>query len=229
MSRYGYKYFDYDPEPLLDWSPPAAAKEDVYVEKVQRILSSYPSIGVPPEPSIVTGCVYLGTTADAENLAMVKAMGINYILNCAGGHPRGVYRRRSRYTPDTAIMGYEELHIEEWEDSDIRSWFERAHTLIDHWKTSGGKVLIHCPGVSRSGAIALSYLVHTGIPLLQATKMLKDKRRCLLNNDGYIQQVVAWAYERGLVDFDVDAVRAPRYGRALDKYRIKTAHLPTFL
>ena len=181
------------------------------------------------EPSAVVGCVYLGTSANAENIALIKSLGINYILNCAGGHPLGLRRQRAKYPPESGVLGYEELRIEEWEDSDIRSWLDRAHNLIDYWKAKGGRVLIHCPGVSRSGAIALTYLCRTGVPLLQATKLLKAKRRCLLNNDGFILQIVSWCYDRGMVDSDVASVRTPRYGRALDKYRITTAHLPTFL
>jgi len=235
MSRYGipgigtpYRYLLYeDPEDDMYYS--RLPNNEVLEEKLNAVLSALPCIGVPPEPSPICGCVYLGTTADAENIALIKSFGISFILNCAGGHPLGLKRQRAKYPPESGIQGYEELPIEEWEDSDIRSFFDRAHNLIDYWRGKGGKVLIHCPGVSRSGAIALTYLCRTGVPLLQAAKVLKDRRRCVLNNDGFVKQIVSWCRDRGMVDADVDSVRAPRYGRKLDSYRIKTAHLPTFL
>ena len=43
--------------------------------------------------------------------------------------------------------------------------------FIDYARSNNGKVLVHCPGVSRSGAIAISYLVRNGTPLLEATQV----------------------------------------------------------
>ena len=173
--------------------------------------------------------VYLGTTANAENIPLLKSMGITYILNCAGGHPLGVRRNRQKYPPESGVKGYEELAIQEWEDESVSSWFDRAHTFIDFARTRGGKVLIHCPGVSRSGAIAISYLCRNGLLLLEATKKLKDQRRCVLSHEGFVRQLVVWARDRGYLDTDAHAVRAPRYMRKIDMYRINSAHMPMFL
>lgn len=206
-------------------------EDEAYIEKVQGLLSAYPYYGVPPEPSQVTPGVYLGSTANAENIHLLKTIGITHILNCAGGLPIGLHRRRGRYPPETGILGYEELLIEEWEETDVRAWFEKAHNIIDYWRGKGGKVLIHCPAVSRSGAIALSYLIRTGIPLISATKNLKEKRRCLLNHHGFIRQLVVWARDRGMTDDDFNEMKAPTFGRALDRHRMKYAHcdLPLYL
>jgi protein-tyrosine phosphatase len=214
-----------------DIPPPAPDIPDrVYIDKMEKILGSFPNIGVPPEPSVVAPMVYLGTSANAENISLLKSMDIKYLLNCAGSGNVYKFRRyKEMYTPETGVMGYQELILEDYEDSKIRPYFERAHGFIDYARHRGCKVLIFCSGVSRSGAIALSYQIRNHIPLLKATRALKNKRRVLLTNEGFIRQVVEYARENNTLDADVDAVYAPRFGRKLDSHRLQRAHLPMFL
>lgn len=201
--------------------------DEEYLEKMMRILSTYPTVGVPREPTQIISTVFLGSTANAENLPQLKAMNIRYLLNCAPG--KGLYpvrRARQFYPPETGIAGYEELPIEESEWFAIRPYFERAQGFIDYARRQHGNVLVYCPGVSRSGAIMLSYLIASGMPLLEATRTLKDRRRVALTNEGYMKDLIAYARERGMLDSDISSVAAPKYHRRINSYRINSAHLP---
>lgn len=193
---------------------------------MKQILSAVPCYGVPPEPSLISTGVYLGTSADAENLALLKAWKITYLLNCDGGSYIRFKRLREKYGPTSGVQGYEELPIEDFEGADVRSYFDRAHGFVNFARARNARVLIYCPGVSRGGAIAISYLLSLGHPLLEATKLIKEKRRVVLSNDSFIQQLITYARERALLEGEVCHVAAQKYYTPLNSYRIKTAHLP---
>ena len=210
------------------YQQPRVVPDDVYAQKMEKILCAPPCLGVPPEPSTIAGTVYLGTSSNAENVAMIKAMGINYIFNCAGTTLTNCRRMRNLYTPDTGVLSYEEIRTDDDEDFYIRHYFEQAHAFIDWARGRGGRVLIFCPGVSRSGAIAISYLIRQGMTLLEATKVVKGLRRVALSNYGFIRQLVEYARQLDALDDDVYEEPA-RKTRAIDKFRYNSAHLPTFL
>lgn len=110
----------------------------------------------------------------------------------------------------------------------VRHYFEMAHRFINDARAMGHRVLIACPGVSRSGVLALSYLISQGFTLFEATRSLKDKRRLLLCNEGFMKQLVSYAREKCRLD-NLEGISAPEYGRTIDLYRIRSAHLPAFL
>ena len=201
--------------------------DEEYLSKMRAILSAYPSIGVPREPTCISGGVYVGSTANAENLPLLRKLGISYILNCAGDTSSFKYRRvRQFYPPESGVKGYEELPVVDSELAKVYTFFDRAHAFIDYARSQQGKVLIHCPGVSRSGAIAISYLVRSGKPLLEATQVLKQRRRCALANEAFMLQLVQYARTLGRLESNVRRMSVPDYYRPLNHYRIKSAHLP---
>ncbi len=202
------------------------ADDDTYVDKMQKILSAYPCVGVPREPSNIIATIFLGTQADAENIPLLKSYRINYILNCDGGSFIRFRRLRDLYGPETGIQGYEELAIEDRECFNIMSFFDKANLYLDYVRGHGGRVLIHCPAVSRSGAIAISYMIHNGNTLLEATRLIKDKRRVTLCNVGFMKQLVQYARKNGMLDYDVQGIDVPQYHTTFNRYRIRTAHLP---
>lgn len=60
------------------------ADNDFYFQKLHKVLTGPPFIGVPPEPTPVIENVFVGTIAQSENLDLLKRMRITYVLNCAG-------------------------------------------------------------------------------------------------------------------------------------------------
>ena len=77
-------------------------------------MQATPLYGFPPEPSLISDNVYLGTVADAENVSLLKRLGIQYVLNCAGV-PVIRYEREARYRPEHGIVEYEEIPAEDGE------------------------------------------------------------------------------------------------------------------
>ena len=230
LGYYKQMILSYDDSAYDARSGVLSPKDDEYIDKMRAILSAHPILGVPREPTAISGGVYVGSTANAENMPLLKSLHISYILNCAGDKMSMKYRRvRQFYTPESGIQGYEELPIQDSEFADVRSFFDRAHAFIDYARAHGGKVLIHCPGVSRSGAVAISYLVRNGTPLLEATQVLKQRRRCALSNEGFMKQLVQYAQARGMLEVNPHRVAAPRYYRPMNSYRIRSAHLPLFV
>merc|ERR1712168_1164020 len=73
------------------------------------------------------------------------------------------------------------------------------HNIINHVRTRQ-RVIIVDPAVSRGGAVALSFLVRNGNTLLKATKFLKRARRVLICNTGFVEQVVQFAAECGMLE-----------------------------
>ena len=49
--------------------------------------------------------VYLGTSANAENLALLKQWHIQYLLNCDGGSYIRFRRLRERYGAESGVLG----------------------------------------------------------------------------------------------------------------------------
>jgi len=214
--------------PQLDFEP-IGKSDDEYAQKMEKILSAYPTVGVPRDPSMIATNVYIGTNANAENTKLLSSLGIKYLLNCDGGSYVRFKRYRDLYEPDAQIVGYDEVPAEDREDFHIRAFFEKAIAYIDYCRGRGGKVLIFDPGVSRSGAIAIAYLIHNGLTLLDATRALKQQRRVALCNVGFMRQLVTYAREKGMLDSDLTAKssRAPRFDSAINKYRIRsTAYKP---
>lgn len=201
--------------------------DSVYVEKLRNIFSGSMYVGVPYEPTMITGLVYLGTQANAENLDCLKRLKIKHVLNCAG-LPESLYHSRAARYKGSGVQ-YTELPIDDSEWFNIMGFFGHATGCIENALLKQERILIHCTGVSRSGAIAMAYLLKSGKRLLDAATDLKKLRRVALCNEGFMVQLVSYARARGMLDPAPHDVKAPAYGRAIDAQRIKYAHLPDYL
>lgn len=95
--------------------------------------------------------LYIGTASQAENLELLEKLGISHVLNCAGMPSRRV-QRQERYV----AQEYEEITPANGETVDIDYYFQKAHTFIDRARNVGGRVLVYCPDVDRSGAVAMA-------------------------------------------------------------------------
>ena len=213
----------------LDTVDESSADEEDYLEKMKSILGAPPSMGVPPKPSLIFTNVYVGTTANAENLTQLKSSGITHVLNC-GVTPTSVHFRNVRrmYGDSSVVRGYEGLYIEDSDDCDLLPWLRKAHDFIERARSHGGIVLICSPGVSRSGAVAIGYLLQRGVPLLQATRILKEERRVALCNHGFMRTLARYARAIDMLDSSAElkAVRAPTYGkRRNDKFQMYRSYL----
>lgn len=174
--------------------------EDRYVELMREILLAEPYRGVCTEPTRLLDHVYIGSQSNAESLRLLRQLRITYVLNCAGYKGPRPVPNASPY--EGLGIDYYEFQAEDTDSYDICRHFPEAFRYIDRVKRQGGTVLVHCAlGINRSAAVCLGYLMTSSkIPLLQATRILKDKRRIALANRGFQRQLVRFARSRGLLD-----------------------------
>lgn len=176
------------------------------------------------------GHLFLGTKADAENKALLKRMRITHVLNVSALKrtlfPK--YGRNNMYKNDPELdIDYQEIPAEDDDEANIVKYFSLAFTFIDHARNNRGRVLVYSSGVSRSGAICLGYLIQGGVPLLVATKMVKDARRTALTNVNFMRQLVVYARSRMALDPDPSQIPTYELDSPVYKYRMMTSHLPT--
>lgn len=120
-------------------------------------------------PQSLDGGLYLGSAAAARNLAVLKKLNITHILNAA--EPREVF-----FSDE---LSYLTLGLSDTADQDLLPALPKAHEFIEEAVSgNGGGVLIHCQaGVSRSVAIAASYLMKTRkITCEKAISLIQSKR-----------------------------------------------------
>ena len=212
----------------LDMVDDSEGNDEAYVDQMRAILGAS-AVGVPPKPTLVYTNVFVGTTANAENMALLKAAGITHILNC-GVTPTSLHFRNVRrvYGDAGVIRGYEGLYIEDSEDYDLTPWLRKAYHFIERARSQAGNVLICSPGVSRSGAVAIGYMLQRGVTLLRATRTVKEERRTALCNVGFMRTLVRFARALNMLDSttELKALKTPAYGkRRDDKFNIYRVYL----
>ena len=168
--------------------------------------------------------LYVGSAAQAENLELLEKYGITHILNCAGVPSRRV-QRQERY----AKQEYEEITPGNEHTVDIAQYFSKAHHFLDRARNAGGRALVYCPDVDRSGAVVISYLVKRGTSLLTAAKLLKDKRKVGMFNKGFMKQLAQFAKEKDGLQFNKPHMDLPNRTIYRVKHRPATSHLLTFI
>merc|ERR1712062_362157 len=102
-------------------------------------------------------------------------------------------------------MGYFEAG--DTSDFEICKLFDPIHEIMDQYIQNGKNVLVHCNmGVSRSGTIAVAYLMKTlQISRKDALKLAKKWRKAIRPNEGFIKQLDEFE-KKCVVQQDADAV-----------------------
>lgn len=148
---------------------------------------------IPAEPRENFNEVYpgilLGNYFIAKNKDELKRKGVTHIVNCAQGTKFNQINTDEEYFSDTDIrfLGLQALDIERFS---MNKFFQPAADFIDEALANKGLVYVHCmSGMSRSGAIVLSYLmIKRGMPVMDAVKLVRDKRE-IFPNDGFLKQL----------------------------------------
>ncbi len=133
----------------------------------------------------------------------------------------------SPYGPATGVKDFTVLEATDNEFYSLIRNFGMAFAFIDRARETMDRVLVHSKGANLASAIAIGYLLKSGMPLLQATRKVKEERRTTLCNHGFMKQLVLYARMKGLLDPDIKNLHTHAYGGAMDKRRIFDLHLPT--
>jgi len=86
--------------------------------------------------------------------------------------------------------------------------FDIAFDVIEEARKSGGRALIHCiMGVNRSGALAVAYtMIHQQCGPITAAVFVREKRRMLLSNEDFQEQLIDFARQHNLLHLDAKEI-----------------------
>lgn len=97
------------------------------------------------------------------------------------------------------------IQIQDIETEDIQKHFKESHDFIDEAVNAGGGVLIHCAGmslvtfsklilaagISRSGAVTISYVMKTKkLTVKEAEEIVLKARPVVSPNEGFQKQLL---------------------------------------
>lgn len=135
-------------------------------------------------PDFIDMNIFLGGYRCAMDFNVLQELNIGRVLVCGNDI--------KQYFPE--CIQYFQLPLEDDYDEEILPWFERSHEFI---RTSRKNVLVHChAGVSRSATIVISYLMKTnGLSADKAKAFVKNKRKCVNPNPGFMLQLVEYEHE----------------------------------
>eukprot|EP00747_Dinoflagellata_sp_TGD_P169661 gnl/TRDRNA2_/TRDRNA2_199210_c0_seq1.p1 gnl/TRDRNA2_/TRDRNA2_199210_c0~~gnl/TRDRNA2_/TRDRNA2_199210_c0_seq1.p1 ORF type:complete len:277 (-),score=54.40 gnl/TRDRNA2_/TRDRNA2_199210_c0_seq1:17-847(-) len=147
------------------------------------------------EAAEVLDWLLLGGKPAAQEAMNGNAQGVTHILNCcepwcADGPNFSALQYSGFRAVDESFYPLLDRHYDE------------SRRLLDRARADAGskaRCLVHCAmGVNRSAAIVVAYLVDAvDMDLLSAVELVKKRRGCILGNESFRAQLVAFAAERG--------------------------------
>ena len=128
----------------------------------------------------------------------MQDLGIGAIVNTASS--------MCIYTPRGALPTSEMhlLHIDA-DDSDyplLQRHFHDFNEFVSEAKAKSWKTLVHCQaGMNRSAGLCAAYLIHSErMNLMEAIKLMVERRGLVLTNPSFVKQLVRLAYTEKLLD-----------------------------
>ncbi|EKX34944.1 hypothetical protein GUITHDRAFT_90369, partial [Guillardia theta CCMP2712] len=134
----------------------------------------------------ITDYLYVGGLHVAQNLELLKGVGISHIINCSR-------ITSENFFPDS--FTYMSIYINDAPSEDISCHIYDAVHFIDKARKAGKKILVHCTqGVSRSCSICIAYtMLKEKVSYDEAFQRLKLKRGICNPNAGFCSQLVRWS------------------------------------
>ena len=140
--------------------------------------------------SLITDGLYVGGAHIARNAQELKRLGITHVVNCVA----------SQCPCLAAGHGLEYLSFSMRDNGteDITKYIYTVFSFITAAHEQKGKVLIHCMrGISRSGSLAIAWVIHScRMALDGALRFCRQRRACISPNATFIMQLSDWALHR---------------------------------
>lgn len=131
--------------------------------------------------------LYIGDESVARDKPALSSLGITHIVNAAAGRHR--INTGQQFYSDMEIT-YFGVEAADHPEFNLDPYFRPSAEFIDSALKETGKVFVHCAmGVSRSGALVLSYLMITqGLSLVEAVTAVRLNRD-IGPNSGFLEQL----------------------------------------
>ena len=186
------------------------ADANAWVRRVKAAVTPVRELDPDPSPALLAPGLYLGSMAHASNVPLMKRLGLTHVLDCADREPIEAY--------DAA--GVEHLLLGAQDNTSyplLKTHSAQAAAFLRPALDGGGAVLVHCEqGINRSAAIAIAFLLEWRMePLLDVVAHAFAARPIILQNQGFVTQLVEHAAALGLLEVD-PAVAARRAERQRD-------------
>ena len=136
--------------------------------------------------------LYIGDKKTVQNIRFLNKLGITHVLNAAEGpwEDYGFVNLNQEFFKETSIQ-YQGFCLWDTVGCDISPYFGPAAQFIDDGLSGGGRVMVNCQmGVSRSSALAISYMMHCLGWSAAETMTEFRRRRDVRPNDDFIDQLV---------------------------------------
>ena len=135
------------------------------------------------------GEIFISDALCAQDVFLLKKLGITHILNAAG-----------EISPKTPLkkMGikYMKLPLDDLPTENIFQYFDTAADFIHSCLSERGKIIVHCAmGISRSASCVIAYLVkYCGLNTADSITFLRQKRGIINPNPGFVRQLNQYNY-----------------------------------
>lgn len=131
--------------------------------------------------------LYIGDESVARDKPALSALGVTHVVNAAAGLRR--INTGPQFYCDMGVS-YFGAEAADHPQFDLTPYFRPSAEFIDNALKETGKVLVHCAmGLSRSGALVLSYLmICQGLSLVEAITAVRLNRD-IGPNSGFLEQL----------------------------------------
>ncbi|XP_022079170.1 uncharacterized protein LOC110973046 isoform X2 [Acanthaster planci] len=134
-------------------------------------------------PTRVLNYLYIGSQQDVLDEDIMRANGINYVLNVSKTCP----------SPRHIAPGhFHRIPVRDNYGEKLLPWFEDAMNFIEKVRSANGCVIVHClAGISRSPTVAIAYIMkHMNLSVDEAYKYVKEKRQSISPNFNFLGQLL---------------------------------------
>lgn len=140
---------------------------------------------------IVPGFLYVAGQDVAQNISILRSVGITHIVNCAGP-------QCPNYHAGEGDLIYTRLDMFDDSNEDVTWFMYKAFDAIREAQAAGGKVLLHCvAGVSRSCSLAIGWLMHRShLSYQNAYNEVRAHRPVCAPNAAFICGLLEWQTRR---------------------------------
>jgi len=134
-------------------------------------------------PSKIIDHVYVGTYHQSLDSAMLRKMGIQYLLCLKGS---------SRYPPRD--FKYKHAPLSDYGRTDLQKFFQKVFPFIEKSQKEGSSILIYCSqGVNRAPTTAIGYLMFKKRwTLKRAYEYVRGKRSQSSPHEKYFQKLMEY-------------------------------------
>jgi protein-tyrosine phosphatase len=132
--------------------------------------------------------IFVGNISTAHNKDILTKNGITHVISALSGLPE-LYPKSYEYkTLDLLDNKFQDIYHE----------FNETNKFIDNSIKNDGKVYVHCmAGRSRSVTIVCAYLMYKyNYTPEEALKLIKEKRQCAQPNEGFMEQLSQYHYDK---------------------------------